>query len=273
MEDTAHWIASARVGEEGQEGVAAFLAGRTPAGSLSDRQPAHRQSRRDRPAHHPHRPAAGRARRSPSTPRPTPAPPTSARPTKPFRSDRPRPAKAISPGDKILAAARAAGADAIHPGYGFLSENAEFAESVSQAAWSGWVRRPPAIRAMGLKDAAKRLMAAAGVPVTPGYLGEDQSPGRLAEEAAAIGWPVLIKAVAGGGGKGMRPCRSGRQTSPTRWPAPSARRRGVRRRSGAARELRHPAAAHRGAGVRRQLTAGSSTCSSATARSSAAIRR
>ena len=107
-------------------------------------------------------------------------------------------------GDKIIAAARQSGAEAIHPGYGFLSENAAFAEAVI-AAGLIWVGPPPAaIRAMGLKDAAKRLMAEAGVPVTPGYLGEDQSPARLASEAEAIGWPVLIKAVAGGGGKGMR---------------------------------------------------------------------
>jgi 3-methylcrotonyl-CoA carboxylase alpha subunit len=105
---------------------------------------------------------------------------------------------------EILRAARETGAAAIHPGYGFLSENAAFAESVIEAGLV-WVGPPPsAIRAMGLKDAAKRLMTEAGVPVTPGYLGDDQSEARLASEAAAIGWPVLIKAVAGGGGKGMR---------------------------------------------------------------------
>ncbi|MDP5278117.1 acetyl/propionyl/methylcrotonyl-CoA carboxylase subunit alpha [Sphingomonas sp. DG1-23] len=107
-------------------------------------------------------------------------------------------------GDKILAAARATGAEAIHPGYGFLSENADFAEAVIQAGlvWVG--PHPDSIRAMGLKDAAKARMIAAGVPVTPGYLGEDQTPERLQAEADAIGYPVLIKAVAGGGGKGMR---------------------------------------------------------------------
>jgi 3-methylcrotonyl-CoA carboxylase alpha subunit len=106
--------------------------------------------------------------------------------------------------DRILDAARTTGAEAIHPGYGFLSENAEFAEAVI-AAGLVWVGAPPAaIRAMGLKDAAKQRMIAAGVPVTPGYLGADQSPERLAREADAIGYPVLIKAVAGGGGKGMR---------------------------------------------------------------------
>ena len=107
-------------------------------------------------------------------------------------------------GAKILAAARETGAAAIHPGYGFLSENAAFAEAVI-AAGLVWVGPPPsAIRAMGLKDAAKRLMDEAGVPVTPGYLGEDQSAERLRAEADRIGYPVLIKAVAGGGGKGMR---------------------------------------------------------------------
>ena len=117
----------------------------------------------------------------------------------------PSPAKdSYLDGARILAAAKASGADAIHPGYGFLSENADFAESVI-AAGLVWVGPDPAsIRAMGLKDAAKKLMAEAGVPVTPGYLGEDQSVERLAREAEAIGYPVLIKAVAGGGGKGMR---------------------------------------------------------------------
>jgi acetyl/propionyl-CoA carboxylase alpha subunit len=107
-------------------------------------------------------------------------------------------------GERIIAAAKETGAEAIHPGYGFLSENAAFAEAVA-AAGLVWVGPPPAaIRAMGLKDAAKALMAKAGVPVTPGYLGEDQDEKTLAREAARIGFPVLIKAVAGGGGKGMR---------------------------------------------------------------------
>ena len=107
-------------------------------------------------------------------------------------------------GEKIIAAARETGAEAIHPGYGFLSENAAFAQAVQDAGlvWVG--PNPASITAMGLKDAAKKLMDEAGVPVTPGYLGEDQSPDRLQAEADAIGYPVLIKAVAGGGGKGMR---------------------------------------------------------------------
>jgi len=107
-------------------------------------------------------------------------------------------------GEKIIAAAKQTGAEAIHPGYGFLSENADFAQAVLDAGlvWVG--PSPESIRAMGLKDAAKQLMQDAGVPVTPGYLGEDQSPEHLKAEADAIGYPVLIKAVAGGGGKGMR---------------------------------------------------------------------
>jgi len=107
-------------------------------------------------------------------------------------------------GEKIIAAARSSGAEAVHPGYGFRSESAEFAEAVIAAGliWVG--PKPVSIRAMGPKDAAKKLMIAAGVPVTPGYLGEDQSPVRLRREADAISYPVLIKAVAGGGGKGMR---------------------------------------------------------------------
>jgi 3-methylcrotonyl-CoA carboxylase alpha subunit len=107
-------------------------------------------------------------------------------------------------GDRIIAAAKETGAEAIHPGYGFLSENTAFAQAVQDAGliWVG--PNPASITAMGLKDAAKGLMQAAGVPTTPGYLGEDQSPERLQAEADAIGYPVLIKAVAGGGGKGMR---------------------------------------------------------------------
>ena len=107
-------------------------------------------------------------------------------------------------GAKVLAAARATGAEAIHPGYGFLSENAEFAEAVTAAGliWIG--PDPSSIRAMGLKDAAKDLMIQADVPVTPGYQGADQSEDTLTAEAARIGYPVLIKAVAGGGGKGMK---------------------------------------------------------------------
>ncbi|MEQ8506298.1 MAG: acetyl/propionyl/methylcrotonyl-CoA carboxylase subunit alpha [Rhodospirillales bacterium] len=106
--------------------------------------------------------------------------------------------------DALIAAVKETGAEAVHPGYGFLSENPTFAEAVAQAG-AVFIGPPPgAIRAMGLKDAAKRIMMDAGVPVVPGYLGDDQDPKTLAAEAGKIGYPVLIKAVAGGGGKGMR---------------------------------------------------------------------
>ncbi len=109
----------------------------------------------------------------------------------------------LSP-ERILAAARSTGAECIHPGYGFLSENAGFAEACA-AAGVVFVGPPPsAIRAMGLKDGAKALMESHKVPVVPGYHGERQDPEFLKQKAYEIGYPVLIKAVAGGGGKGMR---------------------------------------------------------------------
>ncbi|MFS8111624.1 acetyl/propionyl/methylcrotonyl-CoA carboxylase subunit alpha [Rhizobium jaguaris] len=106
--------------------------------------------------------------------------------------------------DRIIAAARRSGVEAIHPGYGFLSENADFAESVEAAGLVFIGPSPASIRAMGLKDAAKALMERAGVPVVPGYHGDKQDTEFLAERATEIGYPVLIKARAGGGGKGMR---------------------------------------------------------------------
>ncbi len=108
-------------------------------------------------------------------------------------------------GDRILAAARASGAQAIHPGYGFLSENADFAEACAEAGIIFIGPPPAAIRAMGSKAESKRLMEQAGVPIVPGYHGEAQDEATLAAEATRIGFPVLIKASAGGGGKGMRP--------------------------------------------------------------------
>src|SRR5438270_3896508 len=109
----------------------------------------------------------------------------------------------------LLEAARITGADTIHPGYGFLSENPLFAEAVADAGlvFVG----PPAhvIRALGSKQAAKRLAHKAGVPIVPGYHGDDQS--RLVDEARAIGFPLIVKASAGGGGKGMRIVRSQRE--------------------------------------------------------------
>ena len=106
--------------------------------------------------------------------------------------------------DKLLAAARATGADAVHPGYGFLSENADFAQAVVDAGLT-WIGPPPtAIRALGSKAGAKALAAARGVPCLPGYAGDDQSDERFVAEGMRIGTPLMVKAVAGGGGRGMR---------------------------------------------------------------------
>ncbi len=110
--------------------------------------------------------------------------------------------------EAILQAARAAGAEAIHPGYGFLSENATFAQACAQAGIVFVGPPASAIRAMGDKASAKALMQRAGVPVVPGYHAAEQDPALLAQEAAAIGFPLLIKASAGGGGKGMRLVRA-----------------------------------------------------------------
>src|SRR3982750_3534029 len=105
---------------------------------------------------------------------------------------------------KILEAARATGAEAVHPGYGFLSENEEFAQACADAGLVFIGPPPSAIKAMGLKAESKQLMEKAGVPLVPGYHGHDQDPALLQREADRIGYPVLIKASAGGGGKGMR---------------------------------------------------------------------
>ena len=116
----------------------------------------------------------------------------------------PPPRESYLVADKIIAAALATGAQAVHPGYGFLSENEEFAEACAK---NGIVFIGPpvsAIRAMGSKSEAKKLMEKAGVPLTPGYHGDNQDPDLLKQEADKIGYPVLIKAAAGGGGKGMR---------------------------------------------------------------------
>src|SRR5262249_55511373 len=106
--------------------------------------------------------------------------------------------------DRLIEVGRRTSAQCVHPGYGFLAENAEFAEACA-AAGLAFVGPPAeAIRAMGLKDRAKALMTKSGVPVVPGYHGERQDSGFLRSKADEIGYPILIKAVAGGGGKGMR---------------------------------------------------------------------
>jgi 3-methylcrotonyl-CoA carboxylase alpha subunit len=116
----------------------------------------------------------------------------------------PRPAESYLRGDKIVEVAKACGAEAIHPGYGFLSENEDFARAVEKAGLVFIGPTPEAIERMGLKDRAKAIMEKAGVPVVPGYHGENQDAKFLRGEAKKVGFPLLVKAVAGGGGKGMR---------------------------------------------------------------------
>ena len=116
--------------------------------------------------------------------------------------------------DAVIAAARTAGADAVHPGYGFLSERADFARACAEAGLVFIGPPASAIEAMGDKAQAKRRMLQAGVPCVPGYLGEDQGDERLRHEAQALGWPLLVKAVAGGGGRGMRLVRAAHELSP-----------------------------------------------------------
>ena len=153
--------------------------------------------------------------------------------------------------DKLIATARAAKADCVHPGYGFLSENADFAQACIDAGLVFVGPKPAAIRAMGLKSSAKALMEKAGVPVVPGYHGDRQEPKFLKEKAYEIGYPVLIKAVAGGGGKGMR-----RVERHADFEAALERRHargegGVRRRARAGRKICQRAAPHRDADFRR----------------------
>ena len=116
----------------------------------------------------------------------------------------PRPQESYLRGDAIIEVAKKSGAQAIHPGYGFLSENADFADAVEAAGLVFIGPRAASMRKMGSKAGAKELMQAANVPVVPGYTGADQSPDLLAREAARIGFPLMIKAAHGGGGKGMR---------------------------------------------------------------------
>jgi geranyl-CoA carboxylase alpha subunit len=106
--------------------------------------------------------------------------------------------------DAVIAAAKAGGADAIHPGYGFLAENEDFAQACRDAGLVFIGPSPEAIKAMGNKAGAKAIMQAAGVPCVPGYQGADQNDAAVLAEAKKIGFPVMIKAVAGGGGRGMR---------------------------------------------------------------------
>ena len=125
-----------------------------------------------------------------------------------------RPQESYLRGDVILEVALKSGAQAIHPGYGFLSENADFADAVEAAGVVFIGPKAASMRRMGSKAGAKQLMQAAGVPVVPGYTGEDQSPELLQREADAIGYPLMIKAAHGGGGKGMRIVRDSAEFLP-----------------------------------------------------------
>ena len=116
----------------------------------------------------------------------------------------PAPAQSYLSAANVIAAARAAGAEAVHPGYGFLAENADFAQMCLDAGLVFIGPPPRAMRAMGDKSAAKLRMIEAGVPTAPGYHGDDQSARRFAVEAERVGFPLMIKASAGGGGRGMR---------------------------------------------------------------------
>jgi 3-methylcrotonyl-CoA carboxylase alpha subunit len=120
----------------------------------------------------------------------------------------PRPADSYLRGEGIVEAALRSGAQAVHPGYGFLSENADFADAVTQAGLVFIGPSAASMRRMGSKAGAKELMASRSVPVVPGYTGEDQNPALLAREAQRIGFPLMIKAAYGGGGKGMRIVRA-----------------------------------------------------------------
>jgi acetyl/propionyl-CoA carboxylase alpha subunit len=140
----------------------------------------------------------------------------------------------------------------VHPGYGFLSENEDFAQACADAGLVFIGPPPSAIAAMGSKSAAKALMERAGVPLVPGYHGDDNDPALLAREADRIGYPVLIKASAGGGGKGMRRVEKAEDFAAALASCQREAKASVRRRPRAGRTLRHAAAPHRDPGLRRQ---------------------
>ena len=174
-----------------------------------------------------------------------------AKPTKWCRSAALRPAESYLRIDAIIDAARKTAGDAIHPGYGFLSENAEFARAC-QAAGITFIGPPPeVIAAMGSKIEAKRRMQAAGVPLLPTIEVAEQPAEQVVRADRALGRP-LIKASAGGGGRGMRIVRQRRRSSPSCWPTARAGVAvGVWRRHGVRRALRRSGPARRGANLRR----------------------
>jgi hypothetical protein len=176
-------------------------------------------------------------------------------------------------GAALLAAARTGGARAVHPGYGFLSENAAFAAAVTEAGLT-WIGPPAAaIELMGDKARAKRLARAAGVPVVPGVEGDDVGVGAIRAFGGEQGFPVVIKAVAGGGGKGMRVVRGPDEVEPALDAARREARAAFGRRSRARGALPRAAAAHRGAGARRPPRRRRPSSASASAPCSGATRR
>ena len=183
------------------------------------------------------------------------------------------PAESYLRADALLDAARRAGADAIHPGYGFLSENAAFAQSVIDAGLTWIGPSPEAIAAMGSKTEARDRMERAGVPVLPGARLDGEVDGALRAIADGIGFPLLVKASAGGGGKGMRLVEQPAELAVGARGRPARGGVGVRRRHRVPRALRAARAARRDPDRRRPRTAASARCTSATARSSAATRR
>ena len=172
----------------------------------------------------------------------------------------------------IISAAEITGADAIHPGYGFLSESAYLAE-VCEACHIKFIGpSPQVIRLMGDKARARRVMKKAGVPILPGSDGPIESEDKALKLAKDIGYPVIVKATAGGGGRGMRVVRAASRAVAGRQDRAARSRSGVRCRRRLHREVRRVAAPHRVPDSRRSLMAASSTSASASARSSAAIR-
>ena len=144
-------------------------------------------------------------------------------------------------GDAVLAAALKSGADAIHPGYGFLSENAGFCRQCAEHNSFLSAPRSAPSRPMGSKSAAKRIMERAAVPLVPGYHGDDQDPAVLLRATNAMGYPVLLKAVAGGGGKGMRIVENEQQFDAALASAQREAAKILRRRRHAGREIPAPA--------------------------------
>jgi propionyl-CoA carboxylase alpha chain len=175
--------------------------------------------------------------------------------------------------DKIIAACKATGAQAVHPGYGFLSENEDFARKVEEEGITFIGPKHHSIAAMGDKIASKKLAAEAKVNTIPGWNAAIESPERAVEIAKDIGYPVMIKASAGGGGKGLRVAYNDKEAFEGFQCLPQRGPQQLRRRPGVHREVRREPAPHRDPGAGRQPTATWSTCTSGNARSSAATRR